>query len=73
MELQVSDTGTGFDNPYVGQLFNPFKRLHNSSEFSGTGIGLATVRRVVERHGGSVGASGEVGKGAVFWITLEKH
>jgi signal transduction histidine kinase len=73
VEFQISDNGAGFDNTYVGQLFNPFRRLHDSNEFAGTGIGLATVRRVIERHGGSVGANGEVGKGATFWFRLRKH
>lgn len=72
-EISVSDNGIGFEEKYLDRIFNVFQRLHGRSDYAGTGVGLAICKRIVERHGGTITARSQPGKGATFIVTLPEN
>jgi PAS domain S-box-containing protein len=73
IRIEVEDNGIGIDEKYHSQLFTMFKRLHSREEYEGTGIGLASCKKIVERHGGDIGIKSTLGKGSTFWFTLPRE
>jgi len=72
IRIEVEDNGIGIDEKYYEQLFTMFKRLHSRAEYEGTGIGLASCKKIVGRHGGNIGVKSTLGKGSTFWFTLPR-
>ena len=72
IEIHVADNGIGFDENFLDRIFKPFERLHGHGEYEGSGMGLAICRKIVSRHGGTLSAESEKGKGATFIINLPK-
>ncbi len=72
-EISVQDNGIGFDEKHLEKIFAVFQRLHGRTEYEGTGVGLAVCRRIADRHGGSISAKSQPGKGATFIVILPLH
>jgi PAS domain S-box-containing protein len=73
IRIEVEDNGIGIDEKYYGQLFTMFKRLHSREQYEGTGIGLASCKKIIERHGGNIGIKSTPGEGSIFWFTLPRE